>query len=193
MRAAAVMVIALALVTVGVVPGVTYAQDGDNTTATTAVPDGQNTSTVRADLGAGVTLVDMEKKPGQIVLVLHAEQPATMLNWQDSMGAMKAANERGGDDLAAVDMDAYQHRVWLDRGRQRVVLDVETWRGASTITVWTTQKEFVISTNLPSANPFGATSSTGGWLGGFGVAVCMVSLAAWKHKRNPPQGVRELE
>ncbi|SDM95905.1 hypothetical protein SAMN05192554_110120 [Haloarchaeobius iranensis] len=189
------MVIALALVSAGVAPGVTSAQDGDNasTTTATAVPDSGNASTMRADLGAGVTLVDLEKQPGQIVLVLHAEQPATMLNWQDSMGAMKAANERGGDDLSAVDMDAYQYRIWLDRGRQRVVLDVETWRGASTISVWTTQKQFVISTDLPSRNPFGATSSTGGWLGGFGVAVCMVSLAAWKHKRNPPQGVRDLE
>ena len=186
------MVIALALVTVGVVPGVTYAQDGDNSTANTTTEE-PGASTMRADLGAGVTLVDMEKRPGEIVLVVHAEQPATMLSWQDSMGAMKAANEREGDGLAAVDMDAYQHRVWLDRGQQRVVLDVETWRGSSSVTVWTTQKEFVISTDLPSANPFGATSSTGGWLGGFGVAVCMVSLAAWKHKRNPPQGVRELE
>ncbi|SDN41734.1 hypothetical protein SAMN05192554_1353 [Haloarchaeobius iranensis] len=189
------MVIALALVTAGLVPGVTSAQDGDNasTTTATAVPDGGNASTMRADLGAGVTLVDMEKQPGRIVLVLHSELSGTLLGWQDSMGAMKAANERGGDGLSAVDMANYQHQLWLDQGRQRIVLDVETWRGASTITLWTTQKEFVVSTDLPSRNPFGATSSTGGWLGGFGVAVCMVSLAAWKHKRNPPQGVRDLE
>ncbi|SDN42741.1 hypothetical protein SAMN05192554_13614 [Haloarchaeobius iranensis] len=166
------MVIALALVTVGAVPGVTSAQDGDNATATTAMPENQSTSTVRADLGAGVTLVDMEYSPGRIVLTVEADTPATLLKWQDSMGAMKEANRRSSDSgLSAVDMDAYEHQVWLDRGMNRVVLDVETWRGTSTVSVWTTEKEFVISKDLPSGNPLEAFGGTQGVFAGVGTSV----------------------
>ncbi|SDN07208.1 hypothetical protein SAMN05192554_11412 [Haloarchaeobius iranensis] len=167
------MVIALVLVSAGVVPGVTSAQDGDNTTeATTTMPDDGNASTIQADLGSGVTLVDMEYSPGRIVLIVEADLSGTLLMWQDSMGAMKEANRRSSNSgLSAVDMAGYQHEVWLDQGTNRVVLDVETWRGTSTVSVWTTEKEFVISKELPSSNPLEAFGGTQGVFAGVGTSV----------------------
>ncbi|WP_435319036.1 hypothetical protein [Haloarchaeobius sp. TZWSO28] len=148
----------------------------NNTTTTTAPVE--ETNTIRQDFGEGVTLIDIKRNPGEIVLVLEADLPATLLGWQDTAAAMNAADRRSSrSGISAVDMSAYQHKVWLDSGRNRVVLPVETRRGAASVVVWTNEKQFVLSEPLPQQNPLETFGGTQGVFAGAGTSV-LAALAA---------------
>lgn len=170
------MVIALILVS-SAFSGVTYAQESGNATNST---ESDEPTVIRADLGNGATLVDFEKEAGALILVIEAEASATMLNWQDTTGAQLAAERKSGrQGLAAVNMENYQERVWLEAGRNRVVLDATERGGSATVAIWTAGgPTFVISEPLGNRNPLESFGGTQGVFAGSGTAVVAALVAA---------------
>ena len=170
------MVMAVLLVSAGF-SGVTYAQP-ENSTGNETAPE--EPTVIRADLGNGVTLVDFEKTSGALVFILEAELPRTLLTWQDTTGAQLAADRKSGrSGLAAVNMENYQEQVWLDEGRNRVVLDATERGGSATVSIWTSGgPTFVISEPLGNRNPLESFGGTQGVFAGSGTAVMAALVAA---------------
>jgi len=161
-----------------------------NASATTTTTAGED---VTVQLSETLRIVSVEFENQTAVVVFEAEIPESVVI-TDAASASRALVEDSRHS------EAKAEPYHLDMGRTTVRFPVTTFRGESGIWVSSGAESHLFKTGAlaggsgdSDGGPFEGTSSTTGWLGGAGVSITMVALAARRIKtkdRDPVESIR---